>query len=277
MWSLLGSSPPLSALPLLHSVSQNKLKKYTRTKSKVSTVNPPPWGPSRGSPRPTALVEPRQDGDFGGHLLTICPAGSTCSPVWLGEEDAAEGGDTERQPGRLSTTGHAGRTGGSTLGPPHLPGLWGPSPGPPTPPPPQADALTVAAREAGEALGTRVAALPGEVGPAVAAAGQIFARPVREVRLAVAAWTGPRRRETAGPGPLGRPRGSRARPRPAGPPTAGRGPQRSREPETPDAPAPGRPHPGQPHSRRQAWGESRGWSGARKKPGRQRSQLMPVV
>lgn len=136
------------------------------------TLGGPPWGPGQGR-------------GLGGHLLTICPAGSTCSPVSLEEkEGAAEGRDSTGWPGRLSAAREAGRTAGSTPGPPQGSGDCGPAP------PPPADALTVAVREAGEALGTRVAALAREVGPAVAAAGQVLTRPVREVRLAAAAWAG---------------------------------------------------------------------------------------
>lgn len=58
---------------------------------------------------------------------------------------------------------------------------------PPGSPHAQAGTLTVAVREAREALGTRVTPLPREIRPAVAAPGQVLTRPVREVRLAVAA------------------------------------------------------------------------------------------
>lgn len=56
------------------------------------------------------------------------------------------------------------------------------------PPPRPGRVLTVAVREAREALGARVAPLPREVRPAVAAARQVLTRPVGEVRLAVAGW-----------------------------------------------------------------------------------------
>ena len=46
----------------------------------------------------------RQDGDLEGHLLTICPAGNTCSPVSLWEEEGtAERGDSTCQQGVVST------------------------------------------------------------------------------------------------------------------------------------------------------------------------------
>lgn len=115
---------------------------------------------------------------------------------WGRRRAPLRGGDSTGQPGRLSATGQVGRTSGRRQAPPGVP-----TPGPPQgsgdsapalPPAPQADALTVAAREASEALGARVAALPREVGPAVAAAGQVLTRPVCEVRLAVAAWVGAR-------------------------------------------------------------------------------------
>lgn len=100
------------------------------------------------------------------------------------------------------TAGDADPTKGPPWGPP-TPGFRGPAgsdaralgaPGPR----PQAGVLTVAEREAGEALGTRVAPLPREVRPAVAAARQVLTRPIGEVRLAVAAWVG-RKREVLRP------------------------------------------------------------------------------
>lgn len=72
-------------------------------------------------------------------------------------------------------------------------------------PPPPGRALTVAAREAAEAFGTRIASRPREVRPAVAAARQVLARPVREVRLAVTAW--------ARGGKSGKPKSRARRPR----------------------------------------------------------------
>lgn len=123
----------------------------------------PPWGPGR-------------DRGLGGHVLTICPAGSTCSPVSLGEkEGTAEGRDSTGQPRQLGAARGADGTEGSAPGPPQGSGDCGPATHPP------ADALTVAARETGEALGAGTAALAREVGPAVAAARQVLTRPVREV------------------------------------------------------------------------------------------------
>lgn len=187
-----------------------------------------------------ALRLQRAPGRWGprGHLRTICPAGSTCSPVSLWEEGTAGGGDTARQ-------------------------LWAGQKGTLAPRPP-ARALTVAVREAREALGTRVAPLPGEVRPAVAAAGQVLTRPVCEVRLAVAAWWGwgqgvVRPQAQGSQASLGGGvRGVARMPRAVG--VLG----------TPlpgltlllVLPVPRRPTQGT-HSRRQAWGESRGWSGAR--------------
>lgn len=49
------------------------------------------------------------------------------------------------------------------------------------PGPPPGSTLTGAVWEAGEAHGTRLAPLPREAGPAVAAAGQVLTRPVSEV------------------------------------------------------------------------------------------------
>lgn len=66
-------------------------------------------------------------------------------------------------------------------------------------PTPKAGTLTVAVREACEALGTRVTPLPREIRPAVAAASQVLTCPVCEVRLAVAAWVGTRGQEVMRP------------------------------------------------------------------------------
>lgn len=142
-------------------------------------------------------------------------------------------------------------------------------------PPPPGRALTVAAREAAEAFGTRIASRPREVRPAVAAARQVLARPVREVRLAVTAW--------AGGGKSGEPKSRACRPREGAASASpawevGREPWPPREPRRPPGhpglgrpcswtplgmPPPRPPQPGRPHSRRQAWGESSGWSGER--------------
>lgn len=131
--------------------------------------------------------------------------------------------------------------------------------GPPGRPLPPAGTLTVAVREACEALGTRVTPLPREIRPAVAAASQVLTRPICEVRLAVAAWVGTRGQEVMRPRAQGYETnlGSRMR-------AMARPPRAARAWDTLPGPylSPGRPPEG-PHSRRQAWGESRGVSGAR--------------
>lgn len=131
--------------------------------------------PRRGPPG-RGLLPPRRSGGLraGGcpaHLLTICPAGSVCAPLLLWAGATAGEERRRRQPGGPAHAGGGGGTGG-------------PRPAPP----PGGPRLTVAVREALEARGARLAPLPREVAPAVAAAGQVLARPVRELRLAVAAW-----------------------------------------------------------------------------------------
>lgn len=65
---------------------------------------------------------------------------------------------------------------------PGRPSAWREEAGPEgSPGPPPASTLTVAVWEAREARSTRLAPLPREVGPAVAAAGQVLTRPVGEV------------------------------------------------------------------------------------------------
>ena len=134
-----------------------------------------------------------QDGDLEGHLLTICPAGNTCSPVSLWEEEGtAEGGDSTCHRGGVSTwlpgsphiTRGTGRMKGTPpLAPAQYQGILRCLPTLPTP----HHALTVAVREVSEAFSTRVTSRPCEVWPAVAAASQVLTRPVCEVRLTVAA------------------------------------------------------------------------------------------
>ena len=136
----------------------------------------------------------RQDGDLEGHLLTICPAGNTCSPVSLWEEEGtAERGDSTCQQGGVSTRlpGSPHITSGTSRmkGFPPLPTGSSPVSGDtqvPVHPPIPSYALTVAVWEVSEAFSTRVASRPREVWPAVAAASQVLTRPVCEVRLTVA-------------------------------------------------------------------------------------------
>ena len=157
------------------------------------------------SAKPQLLLHPRlcgpgcgpsrQDGDLEGHLLTICPAGNTCSPVSLWEEEGtAVRGHSMCQRGGVSTwlpgSPHITSGTGRMKGFPPLPTGSSPVSGDtqvPAHSPHPSYALTVAVWEVSEAFSTRVASRPREVWSAVAAAGQVLTRPVCEVRLTAAA------------------------------------------------------------------------------------------
>lgn len=126
------------------------LHRNNRTPDEGEQNGPLPSGPGCGCPCPTAPVRPGAGRGPQRHLLTICPAGSTCSPVSLEKEDTAEEETAPVSPVGLAPSRgfslhhrRAGRTKGCPLPPPPHPGsepaaemLGGSGPGPlpaPTP------------------------------------------------------------------------------------------------------------------------------------------------